>query len=184
MQETWDVIVAGGGNAGLSAAISAASKGRRVLLIERGDEASRGGNSKYTRDIRYAHDHDAITTGRYSEAEFLEDLLGVTLGKTNLELAKFVIKESFGVKEFMEDNGVLWQKPLKGTLHLARTNAFFLGGGKALVNAYYARAQKLGVKVMYSAAVQDAVIEEDTFRSVVVQSGDKTQTIIGKALVA
>ena len=46
-----------------------------------------------------------------------------------------------------------WQGPLRGTLQLSRTNAFFLGGGKALVNAYYQLAEHLGVDVRYETEV-------------------------------
>ena len=36
---------------------------------------------------------------------------------------------------------------LSGTLHLSRTNAFFMGGEKALVNAYFRSAEALGLQV-------------------------------------
>ena len=49
--------------------------------------------------------------------------------------------------------GVRFQSSLRGTLHLARTNAFFLGGGKALMNSYYAAAERLGIRVVYDAEV-------------------------------
>ena len=41
-------------------------------------------------------------------------------------------------------HGVRWQPPLRGTLHLARTNVFMLGGGKAMMNAYYADRPEAG----------------------------------------
>ena len=44
----------------------------------------------------------------------------------------------------MKDHGVRFQPALGGTLHLGRTNAFFLGGGKALMNSYYEAARKRG----------------------------------------
>lgn len=43
----------------------------------------------------------------------------------------------------MQERGVRFQPSLSGTLSLARTNAFFLGGGKGLVNAYYRTIEKL-----------------------------------------
>ena len=49
--------------------------------------------------------------------------------------------------------GVRLQSALRGTLHLSRTNAFFLGGGKALMNSYYAAAERLGIDVLYDAEV-------------------------------
>ena len=49
--------------------------------------------------------------------------------------------------------GVRFQPSLSGTLSLSRTNAFFLGGGKALINAYYATAERLGVDILYDSEV-------------------------------
>lgn len=148
-----DVVVAGGGNAALCAAIEAAGSGARVLLLERAPEPLRGGNSRHTRNIRYLHDaRTAFVTGPYPRDEFLDDLLRVGGGQANRALAEMTIRESRGLPEWMERQGVRWQQPLRGTLHLSRTNVFFLGGGKALVNTYYDRALRLGVRVCYDAA--------------------------------
>ena len=68
------------------------------------------------------------------------------------------IKASSGVFGWMKDCGVRFQPSLTGTLSLSRTNAFFLGGGKALVNAYYLTAERLGVdvSVRYRGGVAEA----------------------------
>jgi tricarballylate dehydrogenase len=65
------------------------------------------------------------------------------------------IRTSSDLGRWIEGNGVRWQGPLRGTLQLSRTNAFFLGGGKALVNAYYQEAERLGVDVRYETEVSD-----------------------------
>ena len=44
----FDVVVVGGGNAALCAALAAAEKVTSVALIERAPELKRGGNSKFT----------------------------------------------------------------------------------------------------------------------------------------
>ena len=75
----------------------------------------------------------------------------VTGGLTNESLARVVIRESSRCREWMRRHGVHFQPSLSGTLHLARTNAFFMGGGKALVNAYYRSAGELGIDVRYDA---------------------------------
>ena len=54
-----------------------------------------------------------------------------------------------------------FQPSLSGTLSLARTNAFFLGGGKSLVNAYYRTAMGLGVEVIYEAPVTHLEFEDN-----------------------
>jgi succinate dehydrogenase/fumarate reductase flavoprotein subunit len=45
MEDMYDVIVVGGGNAAMCAALSANEHGARVLVLERAPEEKRGGNS-------------------------------------------------------------------------------------------------------------------------------------------
>ena len=145
-----DVVVVGGGNAALCAAMTAREAGAKVLVLESAPKDFRGGNSRHTRNIRYVHNRgDDCLTGPYLEDEFWEDLLQVTGGKTHLQLARLTIRESADLGQWMNAHGCHFQPPLRGTLHLARTNAHFLGGGKALMNAYYAAAGKLGVGIMF-----------------------------------
>src|SRR4051795_7103883 len=90
-----DVLVVGGGNAALCAAIAARRAGASVMVVEAAPKFYRGGNTRHTRNIRCAHDSATeILTGPYTEQEFWDDLLLVTGGKTDEELAKFMIKES------------------------------------------------------------------------------------------
>ncbi len=83
----------------------------------------------------------------------------------------------------MSDHGINWQAPLKGTLHLGRTNRFFLGGGKALLNSYYHTAQQMGIAIRYNTLVEDLLIEDGKFRAVIVKQGDKQETVRGRAVV-
>ena len=160
MDRHFDVVVVGGGNAGLVAAISARHQAQSVLLLERAPTWRRGGNSRHTRDIRYAHRAgEAFTTGEaYPQEELLDDLMRVGGGQ-DLELAQLVVEQSCSVAEWMSAHGVRWQQPLTGTLHLGRTNRFFLGGGKALINSYYQTAEAMGVQVEYEACVEDVLVD-------------------------
>jgi tricarballylate dehydrogenase len=72
---------------------------------------------------------------------------------------------------------------LRGTLHLARTNVFMLGGGKAMVNAYYATAQKLGTAVRYESEVTGLTVRDGAFQTATVKHKDKTYEVTAKALV-
>ncbi len=151
----WDVLVIGGGNAALCAALTAREAGASVLLLEAAPREWRGGNSMHTRNIRCMHDAPQdVLTEAYPEEEFWQDLLKVTGGKTTEALTRRVIRESQQVRGWMRRHGVHFQPSLSGTLHLSRTNAFFMGGGKALVNAYYRSAEALGVQVRYDAPVE------------------------------
>jgi tricarballylate dehydrogenase len=179
-----DILVIGGGNAALNAAITARHAGRSVLVLESAPVAFRGGNSRHTRDIRYAHDGPSrYVTGPYPEEEFWDDLLRVTHGMTNEELARLTIRESADIADWGQANGVRWQLPLRGTLHLARTNVFMLGGGKAMMNAYYATAEKLGVQVRYESEVCELVVQDGEFMAAVVESDGHRQEIPARAVV-
>ena len=150
-----DVLVIGGGNAALCAALMAREAGASVLLLEGSPQEWRGGNSQHTRNLRCMHDaQQDVLVEAYPEEEFWQDLLKVTGGRTKEELARLTIRASSTCRPWMVRHGVRFQPSLSGALHTARTNAFFMGGGKALVNAYYRSAQKLGIQVRYNSPVK------------------------------
>lgn len=179
----WDVIVIGGGNAALAAALTARHSVDRVLILERAPRHMRGGNTRHTRNIRCVHDQgDVNTPGTYPADELLADLRSV--GRpVDLELARLAVEESRSVPAWLGEHGVRWQPALRGTLGLARTNRFFLGGGTALVNTYYATAQKMGITVRYDTDVIDLVLEGRAAQAVTVRGPEGAATLRARALV-
>ncbi len=176
-----DVVIVGGGNAALCAALMARETGASVLILEASPKEWRGGNSQHTRNLRCMHDAPQdVLTEAYPEEEFWQDLLKVTGGETNEKLARLVIRASSNCRDWMRRHGVRFQPPLSGALHVARTNAFFMGGGKALVNAYYRSAIALGVEVRYDTPVAEVEMDGDKFEAVVTEGGER---IPGKACV-
>ena len=155
----------------MCAALSAREAGARVLVLERSPEHERGGNTRHTRNIRCTHSAaDQYFSGAYPEEEHLQDLIGVTGGPANLDLAKLAVRESSRLPAWMSAHGVHWQQPLAGTLHLGRTNRWFLGGGKAMLNAYYQRAARMGIEIRYHAMVEDLLMENNRFEAVRLRS--------------
>jgi tricarballylate dehydrogenase len=171
-----DVVVAGGGSAALCAAIQARLDGATVLLLERTPRAWRGGNSKYTRNLRCA-------SAEYREDELLADLVAVTGAELDRDLAAYTIERSRELPAWLGDRGVRWQPALHGTLQLSRTNRFFLGGGKALVNVEYEAAHRLGVDVRYESTVVELRLAGGRCDAVVVESAGERATVPARAVV-
>jgi tricarballylate dehydrogenase len=182
----YDVLVVGGGNAALCAAIAARRGGASVLVLEAATKFYRGGNTRHTRNMRCAH--DAATkelTGPYPEEEFFDDLLRVTGGNTDEPLARHMIHESKAMLGWIAEQGVRFQPSLGGTLSLGRTNSFFLGGGRAMLNALYRTAEALGVAIEYEAEVVDLDIADGMFVSATARlANGESATVRAGALVA
>jgi tricarballylate dehydrogenase len=179
-----DVLVIGGGNAGLCAALTARQAGASVIVLESAPRHFRGGNSRHTRNFRCAHKAPTeVLTGAYPEKEFLADLNRVTENQADWALSRLLISRSAGCPDWMRQFGVRFQSSLRGTLHLGRTNVFFLGGGKALMNSYYAAAERAGVRVEYDAEVVGLELADGQFHAALVRTGGRTQNVTARAAV-
>jgi tricarballylate dehydrogenase len=180
-----DVLVAGGGNAALCAAITARRLGKRVLVVEGAPKFYRGGNTRHTRNMRCAHDRAmGHLSGPYPEDEFWDDLLRVTGGKTDEALARLAIRRSAELWDWLGAQGVRFQAPLGGTLSLGRTNAFFLGGGRSMLNALYRTAEGLGVEVAYDSMVTDIEVDNGRFVSATVEQDGRRRSVRAARFVA
>ena len=184
LDKIYDVLVIGGGNAALCAAITARMAGASVLILEHAPREFRGGNSRHTRNLRVMHEKPTATlVDSYSEADYFSDLLGVTGGKTNEHLAGITIRGTADVLPWMEAQGAIFQPSLSGTLNLSRTNAFFLGCGKALMNAYYVTAERLGIRVEYDTEVTSLRLVDGTVQDAVVLSQGRLVTVRARSIV-
>ena len=185
LSKTYDVLVVGGGNAALCAAISARQEGKSVLVLEYAPQVFRGGNSRHTRNLRVMHDQPhSVLTDKYPENEYWDDLLRVTGGATDEPLARMTIRATADILPWMRSCGARFQPSLTGTLSLSRTNAFFLGGGKALMNAYYVCAEKLGVDVLYDTEVQQLQIHDRVFKRAILTCKGFPAEVEAKAVIA
>lgn len=122
-------------------------------------------------------------SANYSEDEYWTDLVRVTDGRTDELLARIAIRSSGESKVWMKEHGVRFQPALGGTMQLDRTNAFFLGGGKAVLNAYYAAASRRGVAILYDAEVIALNLEGDVFRSATALVNGAPREFYAKAAV-
>jgi len=179
LSRPWEVVVVGGGNAGLVSAISAKHRAKSVLLLERAPIHMRGGNTRHTRNIRCVHrESDPYSQGKYLYEDLWSDLCQVGSGPAVEKLAAVTVRESESVHSWMSAHGVKWQQTLRGTLHLTTTNRFFLGGGKALVNVYYRTAERLGVTIAYGAFVEELAFSGNRCEALVVNLGGAQRQLV------
>ncbi|MDJ0824596.1 MAG: FAD-dependent tricarballylate dehydrogenase TcuA [Rhodobacter sp.] len=179
-----DILVVGGGNAALCAAITARQADASVLILEAAPKPYRGGNSRHTRNFRCMHAGPmGVLSDSYGEDEYFDDLLKVTGGKTDEALARMTIRRSEECYDWMQAQGVRFQPSLSGTLSLSRTNAFFLGGGKALVNAYYRTAERLGIAVAYDAQVRHLAFADGRIAHVEAEIDGQSRRFTPRAVV-
>ena len=183
-EPVWDVIVIGGGNSGVCAAIAAAERDCSVLVIEAAPVDMRGGNTRHTRNLRAMHDAPTdVLTDRYSFEEYWDDLMRVTRGVTNNDLAELTLRGSAALTAWLSARGVRFQAALSGTLNLGRTNAFFLGGGRAMLNALCRHAETVGVQFIYDAEVDDVQLTDGFCEGIVVNWNNRRLTLSCKQLV-
>lgn len=184
LPEHADVVVVGGGHAGLCAAITAAEQSRQVYLLERAPADMRGGNTRHTRNLRAIHEGPvAGLIGSYSESEYWQDIERVTGGQTNPELAHLTIRESRPLIDWLQARGVHFQPSLSGTLNVSHSNAFFLGGGCALTNSLYQAAAEAGVTIVYDCRVTNVQLSGNTCRAVSGLHQDTEFTLTANAFV-
>ena len=154
------------------------------MLLEHAPKGFRGGNSRHTRNLRLMHESPTATLiGSYLSSDYWRDLLSVTHGKTDEHLAHIAIDGTAELLLWMQAHGARFQPALEGTLGLSRTNAFFLGGGKALMNAYYGAAERLGVCVLYDTEVRSLCLVNGMVGDVSIVKNAVSSLVQPKAVV-
>ena len=181
---TIDVLVIGGGSSGLSAAIAARRHGASVRLIEQAPIQLRGGNTRHARNFRLMHGRPTPwTPGIYGEEAFIEDLVGVTNGATDQQLARLLVQGSATMADWLIGNGVRLQNPATTLMPYSQRTAFLLGGGKAMVNALYTTAARLGIAISYGSELVGFDCLDKHWCRVNIRRGSEIENILAKAAV-
>jgi tricarballylate dehydrogenase len=203
-----DVVIVGGGNAALCAALAAAEHGVSVLVLERAPEEEAGGNSRFTAGaMRCVYDgvddlkalmpdlteQEIAQTdfGTYTEDQFFDDMYRVTEYRTDPELVEVLVRQSRPTLRWMRAKGVRFA-PIWGRQAFKVDGRFKFwggltieshGGGPGLVAALTAAAKKNGITVLYDARAVGLVTNDDGVEGVRVRHGGKTGSIATRNVV-
>ena len=154
----FDVVVVGGGIAGLSAALSAKGAGANVVLVEKAPAAERGGNTRFAdAQMRFPHAADEFGPRDYSADEMFDDLMRISSGRANADLVRTLCEQAAGAIEWLTDLGVEWEA---GYPHTAGYRRMPKAGGQGLVDLLYRRLEGLGVPASYETAAADLILDE------------------------
>jgi tricarballylate dehydrogenase len=181
----YDVVVVGGGNAALCAAMSAADAGATVALLECAPESERGGNSSYTAgamrfvyesigDLKRLMPEIGESEWRnyefpgYTATKFFDDLIAMSQYRTDSALCETIVEQSFDVAMWLHDKGVRFLPYRRQGARSGDKVRWFgglvvetVGGGIGLVDAEYRAAAKAGVDVFYECFATGVAREDE-----------------------
>ena len=205
----YDVIVMGAGNAALCAAVAAREQGSKTLVLEKAPEYFRGGNTYFTGGIiRCAYDgiedikalvpdmsseeERSVDVGRYSQDDYYGDLMRVTAGHSDPELAQLLVSRSHPTLVWLREKGVRFVLSFGRQAFKVGDKYRFWGGlvvesvgaGKGLSDQQFQVAETMGVEIRYRARgiklLQDKM---GRVSGVKVQGAEGFEDIQGKAVV-
>jgi tricarballylate dehydrogenase len=204
----YDVIVVGGGNAALCAALSAREKAGKVLLLERAPEEESGGNSRFTAGLfRVAYngveDLKKVITdlspeeiastdfGVYSAEQFLDDMARVTEYRCDPDLTEILVKDSLPTAAWMRSRGVRFTAAWgRQAFKIGGKFKFWggltveaVGGGPGLVDSLTQIAKKSGVEILYGARAISLIADDAGVHGVLAKHQGKTKEFKSKAVV-
>lgn len=178
------MTVIGGGIAGLCTAIAARRSGAAVRLLEAAPRPLRGGNARHGRNFRLTHETPlAYVPDRYTADELRAELRSVTGDGTDQVLTELLIERARSIAGWLIDHGVHLQPPGTGVMPYSRRTAFPLGGGKAMINALYTAAKRLGIVISYDSEVRSLLRNDDDGWTISVRSAATDRAISTRRIV-
>ena len=182
----YEVVVVGGGNAALCAALAARERGARVLVLEKAPESQRGGNSFFTAGgFRFVHrgledlrpdvipdltpaEAASVDIPPYTEENFYDDVMRLTENLSDPDLAEVLVTRSRPTVVWMRSHGVRWILMFgRQSYQVGGVHRFWgglaveaVGGGPGLIQALYDRASALGIEVRYETKAVHLLLDD------------------------
>lgn len=205
MEHAFDVVVAGCGVAGLSAAVTAAEHGLKVAVLERASMEERGGQSRWTEAYLRMKSLDEVSddfemhlsenAGPYNDPDFIGEMSGSretwshgarALAIPDPELIGQFADHVPPTIKWLQNLGVKFDFLPTQFLTKTQPRLMPVGGGAALVDALAAEAEKLGVAFFYHTTARTLLLDDrGTVMGLLAQHKDEGgQRFLGKVVLA
>ncbi|KAK4504578.1 hypothetical protein PRZ48_005494 [Zasmidium cellare] len=210
--EHYDVIVVGGGNAALAAALSAHEQGANVLVLEASPKEERGGNSRFAGTVfRVPHnglddvkgllgkaalpDADLVDIGPYTTEKYKEDFAAVSHGRNDPAMTQVLLENAFDAVHWMKEKGVEWDlalrkyygvdslKPGEKVSMEAGGVLMAKGGGVGLMENLWAAVERTDIHVKYDSPAKELITSGDTILGVRIRQRDQWLDIYGNVIL-
>ncbi len=204
-----NVVIVGGGNAALCAALAAQESGASVTVLERAPEDESGGNTRFTAgSIRFAYsgvedlrelmpdlpENEIAATdfGTYTEDQYFDDMFRVTQYRCDPDLVECLVRQSKETMFWMRDKGVRFI-PIYGRQAFKIDGRFkfwggltveSVGGGPGLVDSLTKVCLSHGIEIQYDTRAVDLDTDGKRVTGVVARrGGERPETIPARAVV-
>lgn len=207
MQQEFDVVVVGKGNAAMCAALSAHDQGAKVAILEAASEDEGGGNSRFAGGVmRFAYEtvEDLLKItditeqeiaetdfGTNTREEFLDKIHQLTSYRTDPDLSEYLVNESLPTMIWLREKGVKFVPNWGRQSAVVDGRRKFFGnmpieahgGGAGLVEYLNKAVKKAGIPVFFETRATKLLYDGATVSGVLVRQKGKAFEIKARAVV-
>ncbi|NBG89423.1 FAD-dependent oxidoreductase [Isachenkonia alkalipeptolytica] len=157
-----DVLVVGGGGAGLAAAIEASEEGASVVLVEK--LGMLGGSTSLSGGILHASESPVQERAGIEEPweDFADYWMEMSEGNADEEMINYIARNSGETIAWLEERGVVFQEDLTAEgISPAQRGHHAEDGGFGITRPLEEVAEDLGVEIILNTTVTELILEDD-----------------------